>query len=290
MRRIFGGAADGVSNSDSELRRLVNGATIPPYDELATHPYSAQIQFATQRIAALLDGNPQVVFEFVKQVKARIKCEVPEVSANSLCLLDASMLLNSTSQAHQLRALAAHKVLPRVCKMAQPRFNYPRVVAARARQVVLSWAHSFRTLSAHPYKTDFEVAAQLLGVAMQAVVAGHEGEAEENIPSAYARTAPPPPINPAVTGILTDPASAAANAAAARGSAPSLARSSQSSFYQSALRSAEREAAQLQAQRHALEQADRTAAFAVHQAPPTVMRPSSASSRYASLSCYCMRP
>ena len=48
MRRIFGGASDGFSNSDSELCRLVNGATIPPYDELSTHPYSAQIQFATQ--------------------------------------------------------------------------------------------------------------------------------------------------------------------------------------------------------------------------------------------------
>ena len=74
------------------------------------------------------------------------------------------------------------------------------------------------------------------------------------------------------------------------GSEPDVLAQTQSSFYQSALRSAEREAAQLQAQRHALEQADRAAAFAVHQAPPTVKRPSSASSRYASLSCYCMRP
>jgi hypothetical protein len=49
----------------------------------------------------------------------------------------------------------------------------------------------------------------------------------------------------------------------------------QSSFYQSALRSAEREAEKMQAQQHALEQADRAAASELHQAPSTVMLPSS---------------
>ena len=40
--------------------RQVNAATMPPYDADTSRPYSAPIQFATRRIAALAQDNPHV--------------------------------------------------------------------------------------------------------------------------------------------------------------------------------------------------------------------------------------
>jgi hypothetical protein len=62
MKRIFGGGgADGPAAHDTELARLVHGATLPPHvvhGPGSSRPYSAPIQFATADIARRCDSNP----------------------------------------------------------------------------------------------------------------------------------------------------------------------------------------------------------------------------------------
>jgi len=64
-------------------------------------------------------------------IKARIKCENSDVSANGICLLDALM---HSSCGEQLRVHTVQKVLARLTKMADCKSKYPAPVQARSDQ------------------------------------------------------------------------------------------------------------------------------------------------------------